>query len=72
MPEFFGPFFNQVKVPKIGNFLLKTDDLCMFFVIIFIKITIIIINGTFSVLGAKRHFDVRKNMTKLHELEGGS
>ena len=46
--------------------------MCMFFVIIFIKITIIIINGTFSVLGAKRYFDVRKKMTKMSELKGGS
>ena len=49
--------FHQVKVPKIGTFLLKTNDICMFFVIIIIKITIItiiiiiktiiIINGIF-------------------------
>ena len=53
----FWPFFHQVKVPKIGTFLLKTNDICMFFVIIIIKITIItiiiiiktiiIINGIF-------------------------
>ncbi len=56
--------------------------MCMFFVIIIIKITtisiiiiittIIIINGTlFSVIRAKRRFDVRKKVTKLSELEGG-
>ena len=56
--------------------------MCKFFVIIIIKITIItiiiiittiiIINGTFfSVVRAKRRFDVRKKMTKLPELEGG-
>ena len=39
----FWHFFHQVKVPKIGTFLLKTNDICMFFVIIIIKITIIII-----------------------------
>ena len=27
----FWPFFHQVKVPKIGTFLLKTNDICMFF-----------------------------------------
>ena len=53
----FWPFFHQEKVPKIGTFLLKTNDICMFFVIIIIKITIItnviiiktiiIINGIF-------------------------
>ena len=51
------PFFHQLKGPKIGTFLLKTNEMCMFFVIIIIKITIItiiifittmiIINGTF-------------------------
>ena len=56
--------------------------MCMFFVIIIIKMTIItiiviittiiIINGTFfSVIRAKRRFDVRKKVTKLPELEGG-
>ena len=55
-PNFLAPF-HQVKVPKIGTFLLKTNDMCMFLVIFIIKITIItiiiiittiiIINGTF-------------------------
>ena len=40
------PFFYQVKVPKIGTFLLKNHNICMFFAhffIIIIKITIITI-----------------------------
>ena len=71
----FWSFFTKLKS-------LKTNDMCMFFVIIIIKITIItiiiiittiiIINGTFfSVIRAKRRFDVRKKVTKLPEMEGG-
>ena len=51
--------------------------MCMFFVIIIIKITIIaiiiiitniiIINGSFSVIRTKNCFDVRKKRTKLPE-----
>ena len=29
--QIFWPFFYQVKVPKIGTFLLKSHNICMFF-----------------------------------------
>ena len=78
----FWPFFHQEKVPKIGTFLLKTNDICMFFVIIIIKITIIT-----NVIIIKNHYYNQwyfflsyaqnvvltsgKKMTKLPELGGG-
>ena len=31
----FWPFFYQVKVPEIGTFLLKSHNMCMFFLVIF-------------------------------------
>ena len=79
---YFWPFFHQVKVTKIGTFLLKIHNICMFFFVIFviiiIRITsitiiiiiaiIIIIIGNFSV---KSRFDIRKKRTKLPELGGG-
>ena len=39
----FLALFHQVNVPKFGTLLLKTNDICMFSVIITIKITIIIL-----------------------------
>ena len=44
--QIFWPFFYQVKVPKIGTFLLKTHNISMFFghfFIMIMKITIITI-----------------------------
>ena len=41
---YFWPFFHQVKVTKIGTFLLKIHNICMFFFVIFV---IIIIRITF-------------------------
>ena len=44
--QIFWPFFYQVKVPKIGTFLLKTHNISMFFGHFFnmiMKITIITI-----------------------------
>ena len=65
-PEFFLPFFYHVLVPKIGNLLPKTLNICMLFGHFLLSLsskyhhnyhwTVIMIIGIFSVIRAKRRF----------------